>query len=120
MNISPLISYKVQHTHFSSYGRIVSFEPQRNKADGASLGIIYVKYGSPEAAQKCVAKEHGKMGATGFANEITIAEGEELKVVLDGEGKLLKAVLREMEARVNRRDGPTRMDRLFGSHVHPA
>ena len=47
-------------------------------------------------------KEHGKRGATGIGNSLTIADGEELKVVFDGEGKKLAAVMRELEARRRR------------------
>ena len=43
-------------------------------------------------------KENGKRGATGI-NSLTIVEGQELKVVFDGEGKKLAAVMKELEYR---------------------
>ena len=62
------------------------------------MGIVSIRYGTHEEAKKCVAKEQGKRGATGIGNELVIADGEEMKVVFDGEGKLLAAVLKEMDA----------------------
>ncbi|KAI0089676.1 hypothetical protein BDY19DRAFT_993248 [Irpex rosettiformis] len=102
MNLSPLTSNTTIRRHFGIYGYILSFEPQINKATGASMGIVHMRFTTNEVAKKCVAKEHGKRGATGIGNELVIVEGEEMKVVLDGEGKLLAAVLKELEAKRRR------------------
>lgn len=75
-----------------------------NKATGMALGIVFIKFPSAKEAQRCVDRENGRQGSTGIGNEITIVEGEELKVVLDGEGKKLNAVLKEMEARNRRKE----------------
>lgn len=47
-------------------------------------------------------KEHGKKGATGIGNELQIVDGEEMKVVFDGEGKKLAAVMRELDVQRRR------------------
>ncbi|KAI0686331.1 hypothetical protein BC835DRAFT_1535777 [Cytidiella melzeri] len=98
MNVSPLTSNSTIRRHFGSYGPIVAFEPQINKATGAALGVILIRYGSHEEAVRCVAKEHGKKGASGIGNEMVIIDGE-LTAVLDGEGKLLAAVMKELDER---------------------
>ncbi len=98
MNISPLTSNSTIRRHFRLYGDCLSFEPQINKATGASLGIVWIRFCSNAIAKRCVEKENGKKGATGLGNDVLIQEGEELRVVLDGEGKLMAAVLKEMEA----------------------
>ncbi|KAI0340456.1 hypothetical protein BDW22DRAFT_1486284 [Trametopsis cervina] len=102
MNLSPLTPNSTIRRHFGSYGPVVSFEPQINKATGAALGIVLVRFSSNEEAKKCREREHGKRGTTGVGNELAIAEGEELKVVLDGEGKLLAAVMKELDAQRRR------------------
>jgi RNA recognition motif-containing protein len=102
MNLSPLTPNQSIRRHFSTYGRILSFEPQINGATGAALGIVLVRFNSHEEAKKCVEKEHGKKGATGIGNSLAIVEDEELKVVFDGEGKKLAAVMKELEARRRR------------------
>lgn len=80
----------------------MSFEPQINIANGAALGIVLIRFTTHEEAKKCVEKEHGKKGATGIGNALTIVDGEELKVVFDGEGKKLAAVMKELDARRRR------------------
>jgi hypothetical protein len=102
MNISPLTSNSSIRRHFASYGPISTFEPQINKATGAALGIIFIRFSSHEEAKRCVAKEHGKKGTIGIGNELVIVEGEELKVVLDGEGKLLVAVMKGLDVQRRR------------------
>ena len=104
LNLSPLAATSAIRRHFSSYGPIVSFEPQMNQATGAALGIVYIKFAAHDAAVQCARKEHGKTGATGFANDVRVAEGEEMRVVLDGEGRLLRAVMKEVEGRARRRE----------------
>ena len=87
------------------YGSIVSFEPQIDKENGSALGIVFIKYGTHEDAKKCVAKENGKRlgAASGLCfGSVSGGEGEEIRVVLDGEGMKLKAVLRELDERKKR------------------
>ncbi|EKM57176.1 uncharacterized protein PHACADRAFT_142398 [Phanerochaete carnosa HHB-10118-sp] len=103
LNLSPLTPNQTIRRHFSSYGPILSFEPQINTANGAALGIVLIRFSTHEEAKRCVEKEHGKRGATGIGNSLTIVEGEELKVVLDGEGKKLAAVMKGLDHR-RRRD----------------
>ncbi|PSR81754.1 hypothetical protein PHLCEN_2v6263 [Hermanssonia centrifuga] len=104
MNISPLTPNIQIRNHFSSYGTIVSFEPQINKANGATLGIVLIRFSSHEEAKRCLAKEHGLRESTGIGKRVTIVEGEELKVVFDGEGKKLQAVMKELEVRKRRKE----------------
>lgn len=102
MNLSPLTPNQTIRRHFSTYGPILSFEPQINIANGAALGIVLIRFSTHEEAKKCAEKEHGKKGATGIGNSLTIVDGEELKVVLDGEGKKLAAVMKELDHRRRR------------------
>lgn len=104
MNLSPLTPNQHIRRHFSSYGTISSFEPHINKATGAALGIVFIRFSSNDEAKRCMDREHGKKGATGMGNEVHIVEGEELKVVLDGEGKKLAAVLKELDAQKRREE----------------
>ena len=80
------------------HGTIVSFEPQLDKSSGLFLGIVFIKYTSHDEAKKCVAAENRKklnIAVPGLAE----GEGEELRVVFDGEGKVLKAVTGELDRR---------------------
>jgi RNA recognition motif-containing protein len=105
-NISPLTPNQQIRRHFSVHGPITSFEPQIDMENGGALGIIFIKYGSHEEAKKCVTKENGRRLGTGTGMGLAIAagaqEGEEVSVVFDGEGKKLKAVLKELEDRKRR------------------
>ena len=80
------------------HGTIISFEPQLDKSNGGLLGIVFIKYASHEEAKKCVTAEHRKKLNIAVPGG-TEGEGEELKVVFDGEGKVLKAVLGELDRR---------------------
>ncbi|KAI0685143.1 hypothetical protein BC835DRAFT_1421550 [Cytidiella melzeri] len=102
MNLSPLTSNSIAWRHFEPYGPIAVFEPQINKAIGAALWIMFIRLGSNEEAVRCVGKEHGKQGVSGIGNEMVIIDGEELNVVLDGERKLLAAMMKELDGRRRR------------------
>ncbi|OBZ76711.1 Histone-lysine N-methyltransferase, H3 lysine-4 specific [Grifola frondosa] len=95
LGVSPLTANHHLRRHFQAHGTIASFEPQIDKANGGALGIVFIKYSSHEEAQRCVEKEHGKRLALGIGG----SDGEEIKVVFDGEGKKLKAVMAELDER---------------------
>lgn len=105
-NISPLTPNQMIRRHFSVHGPVTSFEPQIDKENGGALGIIFIKYGSHEEAKKCVARENGRKLGTGTGMGLGIGagaqEGEEVNVVFDGEGRKLKAVLKELDDRKRR------------------
>ncbi|KAI0772811.1 hypothetical protein BD413DRAFT_603709 [Trametes elegans] len=96
LGISPLMPNQHIRRHFSVHGTITSFEPQIDRSSGGALGIVFIKFTTHEEAKKCVQKEHGKKLSLAVPG---VGEGEELRVVFDGEGKLLKAVLTELDSR---------------------
>ncbi|CDO74599.1 hypothetical protein BN946_scf184586.g4 [Trametes cinnabarina] len=96
LGISPLMPNQHIRRHFGVHGTITSFEPQIDKSSGGALGIVFIRYTTHEEAKKCVRSEHGKKLSLAVPG---VGEGEELRVVFDGEGKLLKAVLAELDAR---------------------
>ncbi|KAL0946150.1 hypothetical protein HGRIS_012413 [Hohenbuehelia grisea] len=98
-NISPLTSNQQIRRHFSSYGIISSFEPQIDPTSGGALGIIFIRYATHEEAKRCAEKENGKKPSNGL---IKTVDGEEIRVVLDGEMVNLKAVKKELEDRKKR------------------
>ncbi|KDR74904.1 hypothetical protein GALMADRAFT_566958 [Galerina marginata CBS 339.88] len=110
---SPLTPNHALRRHFSQHGPVLSFEAQIDKENGSALGILFVRYATHEEARRCVEREHGRrggiMGMGGVG--LKLGEVEEWKVVLDGDGGKLKAVLRELEDR-KRRD---REDRRRGA-----
>ena len=77
----------------------MSFEPQIDKSTGAALGIVLVTFSSHAEAKRCAEKEDGKKFPQGMGLSISCVEGEDLRVILDGEGKKLKAVMRELDDR---------------------
>ncbi|OCH94594.1 hypothetical protein OBBRIDRAFT_769324 [Obba rivulosa] len=99
MNISPLTPTQHIRRHFSAHGTITSFEPQIDKSNGAALGIVFIRFSSHEEAKKCVEKENGKKLPVGIGHGLSGIEGEELKVVFDGEQQRLKAVLKQLDDR---------------------
>ncbi|KAK7683867.1 hypothetical protein QCA50_013245 [Cerrena zonata] len=99
MNLSPLSSNQHIRRHFAVYGPIVSFEPQIDKSTGAALGIVLVTFSSHTEAKKCAEKENGKKFPQGMGLSISCVEGEDLCVILDGEGKKLKAVMKVLDDR---------------------
>ncbi|KAH8083344.1 hypothetical protein BXZ70DRAFT_958502 [Cristinia sonorae] len=99
MNISPLSSNQNIRRYFSAYGTVVSFEPQIDKANGGALGIILIRFAFHEEAKRCVEKENGKKLVHGMGLPISCVEGESLKVIFDGEGRILEAVMKELDMR---------------------
>ncbi|KDQ56890.1 hypothetical protein JAAARDRAFT_304481 [Jaapia argillacea MUCL 33604] len=104
--ISRLTPNQLIRRHFSTYGTIQSFEPQINKVDGESLGIVFIRYSTHEEAKKCLEKQHGKKLGAGGSNTLglggSVDQGEELSVIFDGEGLKLKAIWKELEERRKR------------------
>ncbi|KAL6309422.1 hypothetical protein BKA93DRAFT_723765 [Sparassis latifolia] len=99
VNISPLTPNQHIRRHFAAHGTITSFEPQIDKATGAALGIVFIKFSSHDEAKRCVEKEDGRKLGTEAGVGIRGIEGMDLRVLFDGEGKNLKAVLRELDNR---------------------
>ncbi|KIK41867.1 hypothetical protein CY34DRAFT_805567 [Suillus luteus UH-Slu-Lm8-n1] len=98
MNLSPLTPTQQIRRIFSAHGRISSFDPQIDMESGVALGIVFIRYQTHEEAKSCVERTHGKKFGTGMG----MADGEELKVVFDGEGLKLKAVRKELEQQKHR------------------
>ncbi|KAI0058353.1 hypothetical protein BV25DRAFT_1891455 [Artomyces pyxidatus] len=103
-NISPLTPSQQIRRHFSVHGTVVAFEPQIDKATGGALGIVFIKYSSHAEAQRCVEKEHRNKLGLGMVSSINNGEGQEMKVVFDGERKTLVAVMRELDDRRRRQE----------------
>ncbi|KIK99556.1 hypothetical protein PAXRUDRAFT_497522 [Paxillus rubicundulus Ve08.2h10] len=98
MNISSLTPTQHIRRAFSAHGRISSFEPQIDMETGMALGIVFIRYQNNDEARECVERAHGKK----LSIVAGASEGEELKVVFDGEGLKLKAVLKELDERKKR------------------
>jgi hypothetical protein len=97
MGLSPITSTTVIRRHFSQYGTFTSFDPQFDRARGGMLGIVLITFKTHEVAKACVAKEDGRMLGQGTVTGVPTSEKEPMRVVLDAEGKKMKAVLREIE-----------------------
>ncbi|PPQ92507.1 hypothetical protein CVT25_010340 [Psilocybe cyanescens] len=100
--ILPLTPNPVLRRTFAAYGNVISFEPQIDKENGSALGILYIKYQNHEEARRCVEREHGRKGGVVAGLPMKPGEVEEWKVVLDGEGTKLRAVIKELEERKRR------------------
>ncbi|KAG6331507.1 hypothetical protein ID866_7581 [Astraeus odoratus] len=99
MNISSLTPTQHIRQAFAQHGKITSFEPQIDMETGMALGIVFIRYQTHEEAKRCVEKAHGKKLSVAV---YSASEGEELRVVFDGQGGKLKAVLKELEDRKKR------------------
>lgn len=68
---------------------------------GGALGIVFIKFYTHEEAKRCVEKENGKKLSVGGSMGLNAGagEGDEIRVVLDGEGLKLKNMMRELEER---------------------
>ncbi|KAF7978752.1 hypothetical protein HWV62_44772 [Athelia sp. TMB] len=84
--------------HFSVYGSIQSFDARRDWT-GALAGVVHIEFATHEMAKVCVEKEDGKRLGVGNLMGLTPAQGEgaEIRVVFDGEGLKLRAVLKELD-----------------------
>ncbi|KZW00409.1 hypothetical protein EXIGLDRAFT_761757 [Exidia glandulosa HHB12029] len=85
-NLSPLTGHPFLRKHFNEYGQFGSFEPQVDRM-GTFLGILWIKFDTHDIAKKVVERENGKrLGQH--------AEGQIVKVELDGEQTKCKAAVR--------------------------
>ncbi|THH14837.1 hypothetical protein EW146_g5561 [Bondarzewia mesenterica] len=110
-NVSPLMPNQEIRRHFSKYGPILTFDPQIDKTTGGALGIVFIKFSTHDEARRCVDRENGKQLGTGTVLSLNGGSGQEMKVMLDGEGKKLKAILRELDDRRRReRDAKRRKE----------
>ncbi|KAL4071765.1 hypothetical protein J3A83DRAFT_4092542 [Scleroderma citrinum] len=98
MNISPLTPTQYIRQAFARHGKITSFEPQIDMETGMALGIAFIRYQNHEEAKQCVERADGKK----LSIVVGASEGEELRVVFDGQGGRLKAVLKELDERKKR------------------
>jgi histone-lysine N-methyltransferase SETD1 len=85
-----------------------------DSATGAALGVALVRFANADDARRCVEKEDGARGpiaggASAISMSMSAAGGgaggagqEERRAVLDPEGAVLKALLREMDERRKR------------------
>ncbi|KAF8958959.1 hypothetical protein BDZ97DRAFT_1761764 [Flammula alnicola] len=102
-NISPLTSNHALRRNFGQYGPLITFEPQIDKENGSALGVLFIKFQTHEEAKRCVERENGRKGGiAGLTMSVKQGEIEEWKVVFDGEGSRLKAVLKELDERKKR------------------
>ncbi|KAJ3764467.1 hypothetical protein EV360DRAFT_31311 [Lentinula raphanica] len=99
-NIALLTPTNVLRAHFSQYGTLMSFEPQIDKQNGSSLGILCIRYPSHAEAKRCVEKENGQKRPWAGAG---YDAGDQIQVDFDGSGQKLAAVLKELEDRKNGR-----------------
>ncbi|KAF8653398.1 hypothetical protein AX16_003970 [Volvariella volvacea WC 439] len=99
-NITPLTPNQQIRRHFSNYGTIVGFEPQIDKENGSALGIVHIKFSTHEEAKRCVERESNRKG--GILGTIAGKGEDDMRVVMDGEGLKLKAVLKELDERKRR------------------
>lgn len=97
-NISPLTPTQYIKQAFARHGKIVSFESQIDMETGMALGIVFIRYQNHEEAKQCVEKANGKK----LSVVVGAVEGEELRIVFDGQRGRLKAVLRELDERKKR------------------
>ncbi|KAF8830307.1 hypothetical protein HHX47_DHR2000639 [Lentinula edodes] len=118
-NIALLTPTNVLRAHFSQYGNIMSFEPQIDKQNGSSLGIVCIRYPTHIEAKRCVEKENGQKrpwagagygpnGVGGYHDHgpngnIKGDAGDQIQVDFDGTGQKLAAVLKELDDRKNGR-----------------
>ncbi|KAJ3504612.1 hypothetical protein NLJ89_g7849 [Agrocybe chaxingu] len=100
--VSPFTSNTNLRRHFSQFGTVLSFEPQIDKENGSALGIFSIKFQLHEEAKRCLEKENGKRGGLGVGMPLKLGEVEEWRVVYDGDGSRLKAIMKELDERRKR------------------
>ncbi|KAJ3786070.1 hypothetical protein GGU10DRAFT_267972 [Lentinula aff. detonsa] len=99
-NIALLTPTNVLRSHFSQYGNIMSFEPQIDKQNGSSLGILCIRYPTHAEAKRCVERENGQKRPWAGAG---YGPNDQIQVDFDGTGQKLAAVLKELDDRKNGR-----------------
>lgn len=110
VGLPPLTTNAQLRTLFGKYGSVQSFDREIDRKNGAQLGILSIRFSTHEEARRCVsAEDHKTFAESAKAAGLTITslnmtkgkkeEQEEMRVVLDGDGKKLKAVLDEIDKR---------------------
>ncbi|KAH0578518.1 hypothetical protein H2248_003659 [Termitomyces sp. 'cryptogamus'] len=125
--LPPLASPAVLRSHYRTYGHLSAFEWQTNRANGAPLGVLHLRFASWEDAARCVRAEDGRRPVFGVAFQgAPDPQGqpddeERVRAVLDPDGRILKAVVRQLEARRKRERGvpPTQTPRTEGKGTPP-
>ncbi|KAJ7628501.1 hypothetical protein FB45DRAFT_748637, partial [Roridomyces roridus] len=101
--IPPLTPNALLQRHLSTYGTVQHLGRQMDPVTGATLGVAAVRFGTAEAAKKCVEVEDGRKGAfAGWTGGSGKEAEEERRAVMDPDGKVLKALLQEMEDRTKK------------------
>ncbi|KAJ7094066.1 hypothetical protein B0H15DRAFT_151667 [Mycena belliarum] len=89
--------------HMAAHGTVASLQRSIDGATGAALGMVSVRFSTVEEARRCVEREDGAKGpiggfvAPGGANANAANAQEERRAVLDPEGLVLKALMKERE-----------------------
>ncbi|KAG5351598.1 hypothetical protein C0989_005651 [Termitomyces sp. Mn162] len=126
-SLPPLASPAVLRSHYRTYGHLSAFEWQTNRANGAPLGVLHLRFASWEDAARCVRAEDGRRPVFGVAFQgAPDPQGqpddeERVRAVLDPDGRILKAVVRQLEARGKKERGvpPTQTPRTEGKGTPP-
>jgi hypothetical protein len=89
---------------FSPYGPFRTFEPQIDRETGGALGVVLIGFRTHEEAKKCFESEDGKRLGENLGGGFGIGVGtpgaqEKMRVTMDGQGKVLKALLQEIQDR---------------------
>ncbi|KAJ6573566.1 hypothetical protein DFH09DRAFT_1312257 [Mycena vulgaris] len=108
-NFPALVPTAHLQRHLAAHGAIAHLHRPLDTATGAALGVVAVRFATAEEARKCAEREDGAQG--------TIAgwgggggEAQARRAVMDAEGLVLKALMREMEG-VAKRDREERRRR---------
>ncbi|KAK0451937.1 hypothetical protein EV421DRAFT_1073669 [Armillaria borealis] len=106
-NLSPLTSNTQLRTHLGGYGPIKVFEPKIDKENGMALGVVWVDFRTHEDAKRCFDGICGPgldiRGIAGSLKTLLGASAEDVKVMFDGQGKRVAAVIKELEDRKRKR-----------------
>lgn len=101
-NIPPLTPTSALRGHYRSYGNVSSFEWQIDRSNGAALGVLFIRFATAAEAAKCVKGEEGRRVSFGLGLPPCTGDGDgdnRLKAVLDGDGKILAALMKGLEER---------------------
>ncbi|KAJ7216625.1 hypothetical protein GGX14DRAFT_359065 [Mycena pura] len=97
----PLTPNPLLQRHLTTFGTVANFHRQMDSTTGATLGVVAVRFATPDEARRCMEREDGARGPIAGAPGGAGA-GEERRAVMDPEGLVLKALLKEMEERRKR------------------